>query len=140
MPYCNPEDHAALTMVKFIVIYLNIFLYFVIMHVYSFLCDILLYLLLLCCCCTTVALLVHFYLQSFTVIYLHSRITSCNDCEGLSSLYNCFYYVSCVCVWPSCMLGMTRYCHDVDKAHADPMMQPPPPPNTKNIKTCCECY
>jgi len=26
MPNCNPEDHAALTMVKFIVIYLNIFL------------------------------------------------------------------------------------------------------------------
>jgi len=37
------------------------------------------------------------------------------------------------------MLAMTRYCHDVGKAYADPMMQAPPL-NIQNIKTCCEFY
>jgi hypothetical protein len=34
----------------------------------------------------------------------------------------------CVCV---CGGGMTWYCHDVGKAHADPMMQPPLTPQYK---------
>jgi hypothetical protein len=42
-------------------------------------------------------------------------------------------YVACttvsttriVCVWSLCMLAITWYCHEVGKAHADPMMQPP---------------
>jgi hypothetical protein len=79
--------------------------------------------------CAAAVQLLHYW---YTFIFSHLWLYTC--IPELQAAMIVEVYLACpsvrVRVCSSCMLGMTRYCHDVGKAHTDPMMPAPLPPNT----------